>query len=279
MKVLGLIEQDLDIASKEYVDNKIKEASKAGDDTPEGKVSILPVVLWAALKGRGSGITTKEELYKNIFLQMEDFITKDGETSVRNFQSGGEVLTKDSVGLDTLILNSPDLYADTVFYSTGVDYIINAILSSGSREVKNPNLKECVGLDLISLIMFLPSEEQCKAMGTTREEIADMFLGSAVDSEGIRIRDKHEYTTLTIENLSEIAKTDPVVYVNRSIFLSLMADIESMTTSNKGDTQAIENMMKFYEAHKDDPKIKIVTPNEYKINSKDPDTLYIVKES
>lgn len=42
---------------------------------------------------------------------------------------------------------------------------------------------------------------------------------------------------------------------------------------------AITNMMGYYEAHKNDPKIKIVTPNEYKINRKDPDTLYIVKES
>ena len=279
MKVLGLIEQDLDVVSKEYVDNKIKEVAKTGDNTPEGKVSILPVVLWAALRGRGIGITTKEGLYKQIFLEMEDFITKDGKTPVRDFQSGGEVLTKDSVGLDTLILNSPDLYADTVFYSTGVDYIINAILSSGSREVKNPNLKGHVGLDLISLIMFFPSEEQCKAIGITCEELASMFISGAVDSEGKNISIKHEYTTLTIEKLSEIAETDPVVYVSRGTFLSLMSDMKNATTSNKGDTQAIENMMKFYEAHKDDPKIKIVTPNEYKINRKDPDTLYIVKES
>ena len=279
MKVLGLIEQDLDIVSKEYVDNKIKEVAKAGDNTPEGKVSILPVVLWAALRGKGIGITKKEDLYKQIFLEMEDFITKDGKTSVRNFQSGGEALTKDSVGLDTLILNSPDLYADTVFYSTGVDYIINAILSSGSGEVKNPNLKGYVRLDLISLIMFFPSEEQCKAMGTTFEEIASMLIGLAMDSAGIRISDKHEYTTLTLEKLGEIALTDPIVYVGADTFFSLMRDIKNATTSNKGDTQAIENMMKFYEAHKDDPKIKIVTPNEYKINPKDPDTLYIVKES
>ena len=42
---------------------------------------------------------------------------------------------------------------------------------------------------------------------------------------------------------------------------------------------AVTNLMAFYEVHQNDPKIKIVTPNEYKINRKDPDTLYIVKES
>ena len=41
----------------------------------------------------------------------------------------------------------------------------------------------------------------------------------------------------------------------------------------------IMNTRQYLEDHKNDPKIKIVTPNEYKINRKDPDTLYIVKES
>nr|DAI38428.1 MAG TPA: hypothetical protein [Caudoviricetes sp.] len=40
MKVLGLIEQDLDIVSKEYVDNKVKEVSKAGEIVPEGKIKL-----------------------------------------------------------------------------------------------------------------------------------------------------------------------------------------------------------------------------------------------
>lgn len=40
MKVLGLVEQDLDIVSKEYVDNKVKEVSKAGEIVPEGKIKL-----------------------------------------------------------------------------------------------------------------------------------------------------------------------------------------------------------------------------------------------
>ena len=50
MKVLGLIEQDLDIVSKEYVDNKVKEVSKADDVAPEGYVKLDLLSLWAVYK-------------------------------------------------------------------------------------------------------------------------------------------------------------------------------------------------------------------------------------
>lgn len=331
MKVLGLVEQDLDIVSKEYVDNKIKEVSKADDVAPEGyvkidllslwavyelncgihnrasdvygfekllqkcitkekthlispdvdvekqvitppelldivkanpicyireadymddvyryfestragvKLNILVPILWAALKGKGEGHTKKEQIYEDIFELLKYFTAGDGKTPIENFKNhSGESLSKDEAGLFQLIEESPDVYANSMHLSAGVDNVIDAILSSSSVGTENPNLKERVGLDLISLIMFLPSEEQCKAMGTTREEIANMFLESAVDSEGISIKSKHEYTTLTIEKLSEIALTDPVVYVDRGIFLSLIADIESMTASSNGNTQ------------------------------------------
>ena len=331
MKVLGLIEQDLDIVSKEYVDNKIKEVSKTDDVAPEGyvkvdlfslwavyglnegihnrvsdalgfskllqkcitkekthlispdidvekqvitppelldivksnricyiserdylegvcyyferiragvKSNILVPILWAALKGKGEGHTKKEQIYEDIFELLKNFIAGDGKTPIGDLKGySGEPLSKDEAGLSQLIEENLDIYANPLYLNTEIDNVIEAILSGGSGESKNPNLKERVGLDLISLIMFLPSEEQCKAMGTTLGEIANMFLGSAVDSAGISIISKHEYTTLTIEKLSEIALTDPVVYVDRGIFLSLIADIESMTASSNGNTQ------------------------------------------
>lgn len=331
MKILGLIEQDLDIVSKEYVDNKVKEVSKADDVAPEGyikidllslwvvyglnegihnrvsdalgfskllqkcitkekthlispdidvekqvitppelldivksnricyiserdylegvfyyferiragvKLNILVLILWAALKGKGEGHTKKEQIYEDIFELLKNFIAGDGKTPIGDLKGySGEPLSKDEAGLSQLIEENLDIYANPLYLNTEIDNVIDAILSSGSGEVKNPNLQGYIRLDLISLIMFLPSEEQCKAMGTTREEIANMFLKSAVDSEGISIRSKHEYTTLTIEKLSEIAKTDQVVYVDRSIFLSLIADIENMTTSTTENPQ------------------------------------------
>jgi hypothetical protein len=329
MKVLGLVEQDLDIVSKEYVDNKIKEVSKTDDVTPEGyvkidllslwavyklnyginewynhdeleftkllqkcvtkekihlispsvdfnqesfddtkilniikanpicyikeadytndiagyldkaatkgspKVDTTAVLLWAALKGKGEGNNTKESLYDYIFRQIDGFTARDGKTPVSELQFNGQPMTRDARGLDYLITDNPNLYADLIFYSMGVDDVINAILSGGSTS-KHPSLEGYVGLDLIAFTMFLPSKEQCKVMGVTREEIAGMFLEAAVDSAGKDISTKHEYTDLTIEKLGEIALTDPVVYVNKNIFLqALLAvkDIDIPTTT------------------------------------------------
>lgn len=331
MKVLGLIEQDLDIVSKEYVDNKVKEVAKIDDPTPEGyvkldllslwavyklnygmnewynyselefakllqkciikekthlispsvdfnqesfddtkilniikanpvcyiketdytddiagyfdkvttkgcpKVDTAAVLLWAALKGKGEGNNTKESLYDYIFRQIDRFTARDGKTPVSELQFNGQPMTRDSMGLDYLITDNPNLYADQVFYSMGVDNVIDAILSSSSGESKNPNLKGHVGLDLIAFTMFLPSKEQCKAMGITREEFADAFLETAVDSEDKLLSSKYEYTALTIEKLSEIALTDPVVYIEKNIFLTALLSVKDAdvpTTEN-----------------------------------------------
>ena len=152
-------------------------------------------------------------------------------------QFNGQPMTRDSMGLDYLITDNPNLYADLAFYCMGVDNVIDAILSSGSGEVKNPNLQGYIRLDLISLIMFFPSEEQCKALGTTREEVATMIIEPAMDSAGIRIKTKHEYTTLTIEKLSEIAEIDPVVYINRGNFLSLIEELKNADVSTTENPQ------------------------------------------
>lgn len=329
MKVLGLIEQDLDIVSKEYVDNKVKEVAKVDDIAPEGymkvdllslwavyglnegihnrvsdalgfskllqkcitrekthlispdidvekqvitppelldivksnricyiserdyledvcyyferiragvKLNILVPILWAALKGKGEGHTKKEQIYEDIFELLKYFTAGDGKTLIENFKDhSGEPLSKDEAGLFQLIEESPDIYANSMYLSTGVDNVIDAILSSGSGESKNPNLKGHVGLDLIAFTMFLPSKEQCKAMGITREEFADAFLETAVDSEDKLLSSKYEYTALTIEKLSEIALTDPVVYIEKNIFLTALLSVKDAdvpTTEN-----------------------------------------------
>lgn len=333
MKVLGLVEQDLDIVSKEYVDNKIKEVSKADDVAPEGYVKIdllslwavyelnygihkrasdaygfekllqkcitkekthlispdvdvekqvitppelldivkanpicyireadymddvyryfeearpsrgfkmntLLLILWAALKGKGEGHTKKEQIYEYIFGLLQNFIAGDGKTSFRDFKDySGKPLSQDEAGLFQLIETNPDIYADSMYLSDGVDHVIDAILAGGSVGTENPNLKGYVRLDLISLIMFFPSEEQCKAMGTTREELATMLIGSAMDSEGISIKSKHEFTTLTIEKMNEIALTDPIVYVAADGFFSLIEDIKNTATSTTENPQ------------------------------------------
>lgn len=339
MKVLGLIEQDLDIVSKEYVDNKVKEVSKADDVTPEGyvkldlfnlwavyklnyginewynhdelefakllqkcvtkekthlispsidfnqeyfddtkilniikanpicyikeadytnditgyfdkvttkdcpKVDTTAVLLWAALKGKGEGNNTKESLYDYIFRQIDRFTARDGKTPVSELQFNGQPMTRDAMGLNYLITDNPNLYADLIFYSMGVDDVINAILSGGSTS-KHPSLEGHVGLDLIAFTMFLPSKEQCKVMGVTREEIAGMFLESAVDSTGKSISTKHEYTDLTIEKLSEIALTDPVVYVNKNTFLQALLAVKDIDIPTTTENSQLKDYIK-----------------------------------
>ena len=331
MKVLGLIEQDLDIVSKEYVDNKVKEVAKVDDPIPEGyvkldllslwavyglnegihnrasdalgfskllqkcitrekthlispdidvekqvitppelldivksnricyiserdyledvcyyferiragvKLNILVPILWAALKGKGEGHTKKEQIYEDIFELLKNFIAGDGKTPIGDLKDhSGEPLSKDEVGLFQLIEESPDIYANSMYLSTGLDNVIDAILSSGSGESKNPNLKGHVGLDLIAFTMFLPSKEQCKAMGITREEFADAFLETAVDSEDKLLSSKYEYTALTIEKLSEIALTDPVVYIEKNIFLTALLSVKDADVSTTENPQ------------------------------------------
>lgn len=78
-----------------------------------------------------------------------------------------------------------------------------------------------------------------------------------------------------IDALSNFTNKHTEIYVTTEF-----ADyVKGTAEGTMGLFGAITNMMGYYEAHKDDPKIKIVTLNEYKINRKDPDTLYIVKES
>lgn len=78
-----------------------------------------------------------------------------------------------------------------------------------------------------------------------------------------------------IDALSNFTNKHPEIYVPTE-FTDYVKGTAESTMELFG---AVTNLMAFYEAHQNDPKIKIVTPNEYKINSKDPDTLYIVKES
>ena len=77
MKVLGLIEQDLDIVSKEYVDNKVKEVSKADDVAPEGYVKLDLLSLWAVYE-LNYGIHKREDDDLGFSKLLQKCITKKG---------------------------------------------------------------------------------------------------------------------------------------------------------------------------------------------------------
>lgn len=318
MKVLGLIEQDLDIVSKEYVDNKVKEVAKVDDVAPEGyvkldllslwavyelnsgihkrdydafgfekllqkcitkekthlispdidvekhslipsklldvvkanpicyireadylddvysyfeqtipspnsKINILVSILWAALKGKGEGHTKKEQIYEDIFELLKNFIAGDGKTPIGDLKGySGEPLSKDEAGLSQLIEENLDIYANPLYLNTGIDNVINAILSSGSGETKNPNLKGYIKVDLPSLVMAIPSDENYKAAQTTKLNLLAMLISNASDKNAVGIFHKYQITEFTEEMLEKIMLNDPEVYVEKESFKNVL---------------------------------------------------------
>lgn len=318
MKVLGLIEQDLDIVSKEYVDNKVKEISKANDVAPEGyvkidllslwavyelnsgihkrdydafgfekllqkcitkekthlispdidvekhslipsklldvvkanpicyireadylddvysyfertipspnsKINILVSILWAALKGKGEGHTKKEQVYEDIFELLQNCIAGDGKTPIGDLKGySGEPLSKDEAGLSQLIEENLDIYANPLYLNTEIDNVIEAILSSGSGESKNPNLKGYIKVDLPSLVMAIPSDENYKAAQTTKLSLLAMLISNASDKNAVGIFHKYQVTEFTEEMLEKIMLNDPEVYVEKESFKNVL---------------------------------------------------------
>ena len=316
MKVLGLIEQDLDIVSKEYVDNKVKEVAKADDVAPEGymkvdllslwavyglnegihnrvsdalgfskllqkcitkekthlispdidvekqvitppelldivksnricyiserdylegvcyyferiragvKLNILVPILWAALKGKGEGHTKKEQIYEDIFELLKNFIAGDGKTPIGDLKGySGEPLSKDEAGLSQLIEENLDIYANPLYLNTEIDNVIDAILSSGSGGTENPNLKGYIKVDLPSLVMAIPSDENYKAAQTTKLSLLAMLIGNASDKNAVGIFHKYQVTEFTEEMLEKIMLNDPEVYVEKESFKNVL---------------------------------------------------------
>ena len=316
MKVLGLIEQDLDIVSKEYVDNKVKEVAKADDVAPEGymkvdllslwavyglnegihnrvsdalgfskllqkcitkekthlispdidvekqvitpsklldivksnricyiserdylegvcyyferiragvKLNILVPILWAALKGKGEGHTKNEQIYEDIFELLKNFIAGDGKTPIGDLKNhSGESLSKDEAGLFQLIEENPDIYVDSMYLSPEVDNVIDAILSSSSGESKNPNLKGYIKVELPSLVMAIPSDENYKVAQTTKLSLLAMLISNASDENAVGIFHKYQVTEFTEEMLEKIMLNDPEVYVKKESFKNVL---------------------------------------------------------
>lgn len=338
MKVLGLVEQDLDIVSKEYVDNKIKEVSKTDDVAPEGyvkvdlfslwavyklnygmnewynhdeleftkllqkcitkekthlispsvdfnqesfddtkilniikanpicyikeadytnditgyfdkvttkgcpKVDTAAVLLWAALKGKGEGNNTKESLYDYIFRQIDRFTARDGKTPVSELQFNGQPMTRDSMGLDYLITDNPNLYADQVFYSMGVDNVIDAILSSSSGGTETPHKEGYVRLDVPTLLMALPpaSASEYQTVGIDYFTLLDMFISQSIDENEKKVFEKYSISHLTQEKLEEIIEKDSVVYVSKYEFKSGLETLGYMKLGNAGLESYVE---------------------------------------
>lgn len=374
MKVLGLIEQDLDIVSKEYVDKKLKEISKSGaeaPDAPEGYVRLdIPTLLIAlpsesapeyqtvgvdyltligmfisqSIDGSGKGVFEKYGISGLTQEKLEEIVEKDSVVYVSKsqFKGGLEMLgymRLDNVGFESYIkVDIPTLYM--------LSRLINSTLPKNATVTPTPD--EWV---LVTLGMCVDKNmKEIKTEGKTVLELAntvrEVYIPKNIFDEVITSAITDDFTPIGKKKGYELMKTHYAIYLfslahriknsrlgQNQQFFKLMKggysvneyderktlvndlgftydesapessyDIDALSNFTnkhpeiyvpteftdyvKGTAEgtmglfgAITNMMGYYEAHKDDPKIKIVTPNEYKINSKDPNTLYIVKES
>ena len=374
MKVLGLIEQDLDIVSKEYVDKKLKEINKSGaeaPDAPEGYVRLdIPTLLIAlpsesapeyqtvgvdyltligmfisqSIDGSGKGVFEKYGISGLTQEKLEEIVEKDSVVYVSKsqFKGGLELLgymRLDNVGFESYIkVDIPTLYM--------LSRLINSTLPKNATVTPTPD--EWV---LVTLGMCVDKNmKEIKTEGKTVLELAntvrEVYIPKNIFDEVITSAITDDFTPIGKKKGYELMKTHYAIYLfslahriknsrlgQNQQFFKLMKDgysvneyderktlvndlgftydesapessydidaLSNFTNKHpeiyvpteftdyvKGTAEgtmglfgAITNMMGYYEAHKNDPKIKIVTPNEYKINRKDPDTLYIVKES
>ena len=374
MKVLGLIEQDLDIVSKEYVDKKLKEINKSGaeaPDAPEGYVRLdIPTLLIAlpsesapeyqtvgvdyltligmfisqSIDGSGKGVFEKYGISGLTQEKLEEIVEKDSVVYVSKsqFKGGLEMLgymRLDNVGFESYIkVDIPTLYM--------LSRLINSTLPKNATVTPTPD--EWV---LVTLGMCVDKNmKEIKTEGKTVLELAntvrEVYIPKNIFDEVITSAITDDFTPIGKKKGYELMKTHYAIYLfslahriknsrlgQNQQFFKLMKDgysvneyderktlvndlgftydesapessydidaLSNFTNKHpeiyvpteftdyvKGTAEgtmglfgAITNMMGYYEAHKNDPKIKIVTPNEYKINRKDPDTLYIVKES
>lgn len=374
MKVLGLIEQDLDIVSKEYVDKKLKEISKSGaeaPDAPEGYVRLdIPTLLIAlpsesapeyqtvgvdyltlvgmfisqSIDGSGKGVFEKYGISGLTQEKLEEIVEKDSVVYVSKsqFKGGLEMLgymRLDNVGFESYIkVDIPTLYM--------LSRLINSTLPKNATVTPTPD--EWV---LVTLGMCVDKNmKEIKTEGKTVLELAntvrEVYIPKNIFDEVITSAITDDFTPIGKKKGYELMKTHYAIYLfslahriknsrlgqNQQFFKLIKDgysvneyderktlvndlgftydesapessyDIDALSNFTNKHTEiyvtteftdyvkgtaegtmglfgAITNMMGYYEAHKNDPKIKIVTPNEYKINRKDPDTLYIVKES
>ena len=374
MKVLGLIEQDLDIVSKEYVDKKLKEINKSGaeaPDAPEGYVRLdIPTLLIAlpsesapeyqtvgvdyltligmfisqSIDGSGKGVFEKYGISGLTQEKLEEIVEKDSVVYVSKsqFKGGLEMLgymRLDNVGFESYIkVDIPTLYM--------LSRLINSTLPKNATVTPTPD--EWV---LVTLGMCVDKNmKEIKTEGKTVLELAntvrEVYIPKNIFDEVITSAITDDFTPIGKKKGYELMKTHYAIYLfslahrvknsrlgQNQQFFKLIKDgysineyderktlvndlgftydesapessydidalsnftnkhpeiyvpteftdyVKGTAESTMGLFGAVTNLMAFYEAHQNDPKIKIVTPNEYKINRKDPDTLYIVKES
>ena len=109
-----------------------------------------------------------------------------------------------------------------MFYGVFSTDMLNPILSSNGSTSKNPSLAQYIKVDLPSLVMAIPSDENYKAAQTTKLSLLAMLIGNASDKNAVGIFHKYQVTEFTEEMLEKIMLNDPEVYVEKESFKNVL---------------------------------------------------------
>ena len=265
MKVLGLIEQDLDIVSKEYVDKKLKEISKSGaeaPDAPEGYVRLdIPTLLMAlpsesapeyqtvgvdyltligmfisqSIDGSGKGVFEKYGISGLTQEKLEEIVEKDSVVYVSKsqFKGGLEMLgymRLDNVGFESYIkVDIPTLYM--------LSRLINSTLPKNATVTPTPD--EWV---LVTLGMCVDKNmKEIKTEGKTVLELAntvrEVYIPKNIFDEVITSAITDDFTPIGKRKGYELMRTHYVIY------------LLSLAHASKGGTEGLNQ--KFFKLIKD----------------------------
>ena len=147
MKVLGLVEQDLDIVSKEYVDNKISKAIESvphGEIVPEGKIKLDLATFAIALNPDADYKGVLEEGYISFLMQFLSSATDIEGTPItqkRTYLNG----SKESIY--RLLKDEPVIYVEEEVF----DAIISNLNSLSPLKLDEMECKGKIRIDLSAL--------------------------------------------------------------------------------------------------------------------------------
>ena len=270
MKVLGLIEQDLDIVSKEYVDNKIKEASRAGDNTPEGYVRLDLVSLGFAFPPDDECAIVLGDSYigfLNGFLSGSLDVNGKNLFEKYNIQSGiPEDVYHEMLKEDPIVYIPKDNYQS---------YIGQIRLFASLDTIHDVKYFELIEVDLLSFwntykLDYIVNRDGASSYKPKEfGEILKKFIGK--DKEPVLRSQISENLDIGESDIVKLIRENPIAYIPQDDFIKLMKDIAR---------DSMEMAIAKEKAHKEEPKIKILTENEYRfLHNKDANTLYIVREN
>ena len=202
----------------EYILNYFKDSKLEGY-----KIDTILAVLWYALHYKANNRV--EDFYEGFFELIEPCYSESDRQPIQDIRVDGNPIPRTAEGLDDLMTRTEHIYVDSAYRRdtmVNLDKIIKTIISGNFDEEKNPSLAQYIKVDLPSLVMAIPSDENYKAAQTTKLSLLAMLIGNASDKNAVGIFHKYQVTEFTEEMLEKIMLNDPEVYVEKESFKNVL---------------------------------------------------------